>query len=473
MAGITPEGLEIKRLREIIQDLESEAVIQFGAGIQTDTNSVLGRALRITSPSLSDLWEASEEVYNSFFPNRATGPSLDALAELAGITRFNAQATTSPVILTAIRGTEIPAGSLVSSSFTGEVFEINAPVFFDTNNVVMIQFEPVNAVPGNTYSITHSGSTVSYIAQAEDTVEDIASALSAQFDQLSIFTSEVLITNPRILQINSTDTFRTTNFASSANVVAREISKIGTAVAQNIGVIEQPEGTIDTVAAPIGGWVSVINPVDATVGRERETDEELRIRFANSKETRASNTLEAIYSDILGLQGIEEVIVYENATGEVDERGFPEHSIVTVVEGGNSLEIANVIWQNKPGGIQTFGNTVVTINDSQGFGQDIHFIRPVEVPIYVDLTITALDGFPANGPDQIRQAIIDYIDETYTIGDNVIYSRMYTPINSVRNHQIDSLFIGTSPNPTGTSNIEVAFDEIARSAFSYITITVN
>jgi len=473
MAGVTNEGFELKRLLQIISELEQEAKNQYGNDIQTDANTVLGRALRITSPSLSDLWEASEEVYNSFFPDRATGNSLDALAALAGLTRFESQATTSPVILTAEKDTTIPAQSLVNSSFTGQLFETQAPVFFNTNNVVAIQLEPVNAVAGNTYSVSYGNSTVSYTAQTGDTVESIAQQISNLFAGTSLFSSSVNSNDKKIAEVNSLDTFRTFNFTFSANIVARQIKKIGSVIAQDTGPIEQPLETIDTIASPISGWFSVINPVDATVGRNRESDQELRIRFANSKETRASNTLEAIYSDILGLQDIDEVVVYENDTGTTDSRGFPEHSITTVVEGGNSLDIANIIWRNKPAGIQTFGNTIVTITDSQGFNQDIRFVRPVEVSVYVDLGITALDGFAADGVEQIKQAIIDYIDSSYSIGDNVVYSRLYTPINSIPNHQIESMFIGTSSNPTGTSNITVNFDEIARSATSYINITVN
>ena len=117
MAGVTNEGFRIKRLRQIIADLETEARNQYGDDIATDVNTILGRALRVDAPSLSDLWEAAEEVYNSFNPNKASGVSLDALVELSGLTRFEARPTISPVLLVANKDTELPAGSLASSSF--------------------------------------------------------------------------------------------------------------------------------------------------------------------------------------------------------------------------------------------------------------------------------------------------------------------------------------------------------------------
>jgi len=473
MAGVTNEGFRIKRLRQIIADLETEARNQYGDDISTDVNTVLGRALRVDAPSLSDLWEAAEEVYNSFNPNKASGVSLDALVELSGLTRFEARPTISPVLLVANKDTELPAGSLASSSFTGNIFELRNPVFFNLNNVVALQVEPVNAVEGNTYTVTYDSSVVAYTALPGDTIQDIARELSLLFDVIPTFEGSVDEDDNRVLYISSEDNFRTHNYQLSANLVAREVTKLGSVQALEAGPEEQPLGTIDTVAEPINGWVSVINPVDAETGAFRETDTELRTRFANSKETRASNTLEAIYSDLLGLLGVEEVTAYENVTDVEDSRGFPPHSVVAVVEGGSSLEIGNVIWRNKPAGVQTFGNTTVTIVDSQGFNQDIQFIRPVEVPVYVNLEITALGNFDSDGSDKIANAIIDFLDSEYGVGDNVIYSRLYTPINSVPNHQIESLEIGTDGVNYSTANIEVPFDGIARSRTTYINITVN
>ena len=63
-----------------------------------------------------------------------------------------------------------------------------------------------------------------------------------------------------------------------------------------------------------------------------------------------------------------------------------------------------------------------------------------------------------------------YID-SLKIGEDVVYSRLYTPINSVSGFQVDSLKIGTSPSPTGTSNIVIDFDEISNVMESFIVIT--
>lgn len=472
MAGVNYEGFEQKRLQQVIADMETEARSNFGSSISTDVNSVLGRSLRIVAQPVSDLWEGNEQVYNSFFPDRATGVSLDALAALAGITRFKAKPTICPVHLTAMKDSIVPAGSTVSSSFTGELFDTTTIRFFDLSQTIALQIEPVNAIAGNTYSVEYDGSTVTYVAQVGDTVESIAAEFVDKFNEILIFDAEVVEDNEKLCYITSKDPFKTYSFVLSSNIVAREVTEVASVRAYEAGPLEQPVGTVDTVASPVSGWVSVNNPVDAIPGRNRETDIQLRIRFANSKETRASNTLEAIYSDLQGVQGLNRGVVYENVLDEIDYRGLPPHSVAIVADGGSSLEIADLLWRNKPTGIQTYGNTTVTIIDSMGFPRDMNFIRPDEIPLYITINIAAKQGFPADGSEQIKQYIIDYINENYSIGDDIVYSRLYTPINKVANHEVNSLFIGTSPNPTGTSNVEVSFDRVARTQTSYINIIV-
>ena len=212
MAGLTKQGFEIKRLLQIISDLEREAKNQYGENVSTDTNSVLGRALRINAPSLSDLWEAAEEVYDSFDPTKAEGVSLDALVALGGLTRFDARPTTSPVVLVAEKDTELPRGALASSSFTNIQYALKTPVYFNLKNIIALQAEPVNAIEGNTYSISFDNSTVSYTAQAGDTIPDIVSGLMSEFSPISNFSASLIEEFPNRLYITSEDIFKTFNF---------------------------------------------------------------------------------------------------------------------------------------------------------------------------------------------------------------------------------------------------------------------
>ncbi|MNQ89168.1 hypothetical protein D3C85_1044660 [compost metagenome] len=174
---------------------------------------------------------------------------------------------------------------------------------------------------------------------------------------------------------------------------------------------------------------------------------------------------------MIGVDGVTQVQIYENDTNITDSNGVPAHSFLPIVLGGSSTEIAQAIWENKPIGILSEGNTTVSVEDIQGFNHDVSFERPNPVVPYVELTLTTDSAFPANGSDLIKQAILDYAEANFGIGDDIVYSRLFTPINSVAGHQVDSLFIGTSPSPVGVSNIVIDFNEIA--SFSSININIT
>jgi uncharacterized phage protein gp47/JayE len=73
----------------------------------------------------------------------------------------------------------------------------------------------------------------------------------------------------------------------------------------------------------------------------------------------------------------------------------------------------------------------------------------------------------------IRQNVVEYGQDVNFIGDDVIYSRFYTPVNAVPGHQVNSLTIGTSPSPVGTSNIVIAFDAVATFNPANVIVTIT
>ena len=59
------------------------------------------------------------------------------------------------------------------------------------------------------------------------------------------------------------------------------------------------------------------------------------------------------------------------------------------------------------------------------------------------------------------------------MGENVIYTRFFTPVNSVPGHQVDLLEIGTSIGAMGTTNIPLTWSEYPITLPEYITVTLN
>lgn len=479
MAGVTDAGFIIKRLAEILADDRALAVQLFqdlvapGDIVETSDSSALGRLISLAAPSEADLWEAAQEVYAAFDPNSATGIALDNLVALGGLTRKEQTFTTSSILVAGDTNTLIPVGQTVSSSTTGEQFTTVGAISLAASNASGITVSVVVLADSTAYTITYANTTTSntitYTSDGSATVQEILDGL-----QLVIAGGHPSLTSSVVgttLVIDRNDIFQTVNFTTSVNLGINKVRTVGEVVAFNSGIIEQPANTIDTILTPMIGWDSVTNPVAATPGEDRETDEELRLRFRNGKFERATNTYDAIYSALINTDNVSEVTIYENDTSVVDGNGVPAHSFLPIVVGGLSQDIGNAIWANKPIGILSYGNTSVNVIDVQGGTHVVSFSRPNALVIYISMDITTDVNFPANGNDLIRSNIIQYFADNLGTGDDVIYSRLYTPINSVPGHQVNTLTIGTSPSPVGVVNIPVAFDQIASISAINIIIT--
>jgi Uncharacterized homolog of phage Mu protein gp47 len=479
MAGVTNSGFVTKRLADILADDRALAVQLFQDLVQpndivdTSDSSALGRLISLAAPSEADLWEAAQEVYAAFDPNSATGIALDNLVAYAGLTRKEQTFTTSSILVAGDTNVLIPVGQTVSSSTTGEQFTTTGAISLAASNASGITVSVVTLQNSTAYTITYANTTTSntitFTSDASATVAEILAGLQSVIAGAHpTLTASVVGTT---LVIDRNDIFQTVNFTTSVNLGINKVRAVGEVVAVDSGIVVQPANTIDTILTPMLGWDSVINPVPATPGEDRETDEQLRLRFRNGKFDRATNTLDAIYSALINLDNVSEVTIYENDTSAVDGNGVPAHSFLPIVVGGLSTDIANAIWDNKPIGILSYGNTTVSINDVQGFPHNVSFSRPTPVVIYISVDITTDVNFPANGNDAIKSAIIQYFADNLGTGDDVIYSRLYTPINSINGHEVVSLKIGTSPSPVGTTNIIIPFDSIASISATNIVIT--
>jgi uncharacterized phage protein gp47/JayE len=240
--------------------------------------------------------------------------------------------------------------------------------------------------------------------------------------------------------------------------------------------------TIAEVVNPISGLDSVNNPSASQGGSERETDQELRERYIQSYDRAGGSTTNSIRANILEETDTTACIVLENVTIETDSNGLPPKSFESIVYGGVDEEIAQAIFNKKPAGIESFGSISVLLDDDSGNEQTVGFSRASEVDIYIDLDIsTNSDTFPSDGETQIKDEIIEYIggelsDGSYprglNISEDVIYNKIIDLIFNITGvEDVNSLAIGTSASPTGTSNITVGFREVALTDSSWIVIT--
>jgi len=183
------------------------------------------------------------------------------------------------------------------------------------------------------------------------------------------------------------------------------------AVATVTGALEAPAGSITEIVTPVVGLSSVTNAADAVTGRDVETDQELRARRAESLQAQGEATDPAIRAALLALEVVDQAVVISNRTLAVDAFGIPPKSFRAVVwpDAGTlpaDVSIFETLYRTQPSGIESDGARSATVTDSQGFDQTIKYSVATELRALIDVTLLTGAGFPVDGVDQVKAAIV-------------------------------------------------------------------
>ncbi|SAQ44669.1 baseplate J/gp47 family protein [Klebsiella oxytoca] len=299
------------------------------------------------------------------------------------------------------------------------------------------------------------------------------SATNSTVDLLLTGTVGTTITNGSVRDSNSV----IWNLPATV-VIGTDGTIVATATCASTGAVAALAGSITTINTPTRGWVSVTNPLAATVGVAAETDAQLRVRQSQSVALASLTPFDAVDGAIANVEGVTRHKLFENDTETTDANGLPAHSISAIVEGGDATEIANTIRSVKGQGVTTYGTTAVIVTDRYGNPYTIRFSRPVDVPIYVSITLKALTGYSSEVGDEIKVAVAAYIN-SLVIGDSVLLSRVYSPANlgvvsggNARYYDIMELLIGRSADDVAAANVVIAYDESVSCSVGNIELVV-
>jgi len=228
--------------------------------------------------------------------------------------------------------------------------------------------------------------------------------------------------------------------------------------------------TITEIVNPISGINDVINSNTTSGGSDRETDFEFRQRYKNSVAKGGKATIDSIISELLSVDNVEAVKLRVNFTNSEDSDGLPPKSIQGIVYKGVDQDIGQALLDSVGGGIETYGGTSVTVEAKNGTQYTINFTRPSEITIYVDVTVTKADEYPSDGDSQVEEAILDYINNL-SISDNVIYTKIIEVVHSITGVEDVDVTIGTSDDPSGTSNISIGDTEVTISSSTEVDVS--
>ena len=463
--GLSATGFKRKRLPEIMQAINSRISDSLGLKTQIQSNSVLGQIVGVFSYEIADLWEQVENGYNAMYPSTAQGVSLSNAAGLAGLQLIDAEFTTLVATCFGVNGTEIPYGAQITDgtntySCTDVYSQINS------SRACVVGVKLAGAVAeGTSYALTIDGVTQTYTAVSGDSATNVLVGLSALFSP----TDRTMTVNNEALLITMNDRSQTMNVVPGNTLVLSTIGSPFNFKCDTAGAITPAIGSVNQIVTSYAGWDSVENNVPANTGRDAETDISLRERWAKSIYHRASGMTEAITAALYDVNGVTFALTYENDSNDTDLDGRPPHSIESIVQGGDPLEIAKTIFRVHAAGITTYGSISQTVNDSQGVSHVVNFNRPTLVPIYLQLSITSNPEkrLSASAVGLIKSAIVGYFG-TLTVGQDVILQALYGTIYAATSGAVGYMQIEGSTDGTTFST-----DNIVINARSLATITAN
>lgn len=205
-------------------------------------------------------------------------------------------------------------------------------------------------------------------------------------------------------------------------------------------------GSTFTQSTPELGVTSISTIVDATVGRNEETEEEFRLRRQSSTENPSQSTIGAIYAKLSQGNGVSDVAVYDNSSSTPDQITgssnkdlidssesvtISPHTLWVVIDGGSLDDIGEVIAKHRLG--NTKGSVKVSYTDTltRPDGSELlvineHFIdRSTQVDLHVRLTATQTKVGSVIDTDAIKNKLLQ---KRFYIGEYVQAGELYPSV---------------------------------------------
>lgn len=439
MAGIGADGYEAKTFADVVASLQARWREEFGDSADLSDESPDGQEIKIVAEAIAEVWEANQAAYSSLDRDQADGVALEAVGAMTGSTKREATHSTVPMLCTGTAGTALTAGRVA--------------IVEDTD----VQFESLDA--------TTIAAATAWVNSTAYTLGQLRTNNTRIYVVITAGTSAGS-GGPTTQATDITDGtvhWRWVGDGDGYVLVDAQSVDTGPKIAATY--------TLNAIETPVAGWLGVNNLEDADLGRDDETDPDFRARQEQELVATAGGVIEAIRNDLLDLDDVTEVKVFQNVTMVTDADNVPAKAVEAVVLGGDADEIRESLWQHVAAGIRSYGSTSGTVVDSQGHSQTVEFSRPTEIDVYVDVTLT-YDAtlYPSDGDTQVRDAILA-VGDVSGLGKDVVARRLVAAVFSVAGVlNVPSCYIGIAPSPVSEATIAIALRELAVYDSARITV---
>lgn len=477
MAGLDENGLTIKRLPDILADLQADIRQQYGNDTPVDANSFFGILNTIYGASDAELWELAQVVYNQMNRKTAKGKGLDDIAALLRMSRLDPTKSSGNLTLYGDENTIVPLGTQFSDT-NNNFYESTVQGYLDTHlQRVPISFKPTegSGVSGDlstTFTIIINGDNYTKQFEWEESAitsiirDDLVEMIGDQDDYYVTTLSDndplyvndystIAGTGSGISTLNIVNKDPNTPLTISVNVIQSpfaghySVSQAEIAVEDTVnnyadtvnveaietGDIRTAAKTLINIETAVTGLDMVYNYLDMNVGTDYESDEALRARMVEGRYVSGFNTLPSMNAKLLATEGVRGVHINVNktlaATTELAGKSFE-----CVVSGGTDTDVATTILNNISIEDNSVGNVTVLLEDITGAQRPISFSRTTENYVWSKVTYT-LDPetlYPDNGDELIKEAIVAY-GESLILGSDInpkkFFGSVYTNVSGI------------------------------------------
>ncbi|MCP4967376.1 MAG: hypothetical protein GY926_19360 [bacterium] len=465
--GISDAGFYRPRADEVREFAVDTWKSVFGAGRNTESDTIDGHFIDFASEFAAKLWEGLEATYGSAYTATAGGVQLRELGnDMIGPAK-GALATTVSLVFYGTDTTAVPIATSATESVSNEPFSTDAAATVGAGDTTFVA-EMTTPADSTIMRVTINGTDFDHTTSGAETPTFIAASLADEVNAGAEPATAVAIGG--LLALDEDDggsmTVAVFDDDTGTRITLSDAARVAT-TATNTGPTTIVEGSTWELSNPISGVDGVLNTADGLTGQNDETDPEYRTRIRSS----------VVFGDataaVLALDGVTFARTYENDTDAVDGEGRPAHSIEAVVLGGDDDEIAQAIWDSRRQGIQTFGSESGTATDSAGASHTMYFNRVTQTTVYVDAIVTQGEDWPAAGSPlvDIETAIVDAVN-ALTVGQDVSPARLVNAIYDAVPQVADAaLEIDTITPPVATSTLSIGIRQTASTTAAEVNVS--
>lgn len=227
--------------------------------------------------------------------------------------------------------------------------------------------------------------------------------------------------------------------------------------ALNAGPTAVPDISGVSIYEAIPGW-DTVTCLGGVVGSDTETRAQFEARRAETVAANSIGSIPSVQGEVLLVANVLDAYVTDNSsgTGAVIVRGvsLKKNSIYVAAVGGLDDDVAAAIWRKKSPGCDMNGNTVVVVEDTEGYSPpypsySITFERPDVLPILFAISLVNNAHVPSDATTQIQAALLSAFaggdgGTRARIGSTLYATRYVTPLNALGTWvQIASIQVGS------------------------------